>query len=843
MSSPHAVEVDALMRELRASPQGLSREEAERRLQIYGRNLLEEEKVSRLGVFLRQFKSFLVYILLAAAATSALLGKVRDFTIIALLVLANGFLGYWQEMKAESSIRALKKLSESKVKVLRDGTLVEAPSSELVPGDVVVLAEGDLVTADLRLIESSGLMIDESTLTGESIPVSKDHSVVLPADSMPYELRNMALAGTVVVKGSGKGLVARTGRNTYLASIAEKAKEKPPETPLNRAINSFVRRYVVFLVALLAGVGVVGMVQGRDIIEVAYLLVAELVSAVPEGLPIVVTFVLVVGALMLSKRKTLTRHLPAVETLGSATVIASDKTGTITEGRLRVNDVLALNPDKVKLVAALCNNSRGGIGDPIDVALANWVGAEYEELRKAHPRIKEYPFDVKRKFMATVNEVDGKPTLFVKGAFEALAAMAAADDDRLKELGGALNAMAERGLRVLAFGVGEWNGDDVSSWRIEIAGLVGFLDPPKSGVKEAVATAKKAGIKVIMITGDHPLTAKAVAKEVGIWSEGDLILTGRDVESMSDEELHVALNKATVLARVLPEHKHRVVKVLQERGEIVVVTGDGVNDVPALKIADLGIAMGSGTEAAKSAAKMIILDNNLKVIVDAIRNGRLIADNIRKAIYYLVSTCLGELTLISSAVLMGLPLPLYPTQILWINLVTEGVVDKAFPFTKEEGNVMERPPKKPERQFFDSAQAARILFFGLVMGLLNLLLFIHLLGVYDVETAVSIVFTSVVVVQWFNGLQAQKEREPFFMNLKGSLTINPYIPISVGAGLALQLIALYAVPEWFHAVPISMEGWGYVLLVSALAFTAVEVKKVSGLLLRRRRQRHERGSG
>ena len=835
IDKPYAVEPTELFEALESSPRGLAQEEAERRLQVYGRNILEEERISKWRLFLRQFGSVLIYILLIAAAISIVIGKVKDFVIIILLVVANSFLGYWQELKAESSIRALKKLTESRVKVVRNGDLVEVPSSELVPGDVVALSEGDLVTADIRLFDSSGLMIDESSITGESMPVAKDHSLLLPADAMPYELKNMALTGTTVVKGLGRGIVVRTGKSTYLASIAEKVKEKPPESPLTKAMKFFVRRYLVLLIALLSMVGVVGYLQARGAIEIAYFLIAQLVSAVPEGLPIVVTLVLVVGAMALSRRKTLTRHLSAVETLGSATVVASDKTGTITEGKLIVKKVYALDHERLKLIAALCNDSENNIGDPIDVALAKWVGEGYEELRASHPRIREYPFNVKLRFMATVNNVDGRPMLFIKGAYEALAPMAKNVD--LKGLEEALTSMAGDGLRVLALGMGEWSGDNVGGWRIEIVGLVGFLDPPKEGVKEAVLMAKKAGIRVIMITGDYPLTAKAVAREVGIWSEGDLVLTGRDVESMNDDELYEALKRATVLARILPEHKYRVVKVLQEKGEIVAVSGDGVNDVPALRAADLSIAMGSGSEAAKSVAKMVLLDNNLKVIVDAIKNGRVIADNIRKVIYYLVSTGVGELTLISSAILAGLPLPLHPTQILWINLVTDGVQDKTFPFAREEGKVMERPPKRPEKQFFDLTQIARILLFGLVMGFVCFALFNYLLGLYDVEMAISIVFTAVVVSQWFNGLQAQKEKEPFFRNIKRSLTINPYIFIGIGAGLALQMIAVYLVPDWFHAMPLPIKGWGYVLAASIAGFIAVEARKWSEYLVERLRRR------
>ena len=837
IDKPHSKPLDKLLEELGASPSGLSSIEAERRLKLYGKNLLEEEKISKVRIFLRQFKSILIYVLIIASIIALAIGEVKDFTIIILLVFANSILGFWQELKAESSIRALKKLTESRVRVLRDGRLLEIPSSEIVPGDVVLLSEGDLVTADMRLIESSGLLVDESTITGESLPSAKDHSVTLPPDALPYELKNMLLAGTTVVRGSAKAVVVKTGRSTYLASIAERVKEKSPASPLTRALKFFTKRYLILLIAILAMVGIVGYFQARGLIEIAYFLIAQLVSAVPEGLPIVVTLVLVIGALALSKRKTLVRYLPAVETLGSATVIASDKTGTITKGELTVREVFALDEEGLKLVAALCNDAESGVGDPIDVALETWVGEDYEKLRATCPRLWAHPFDTKLRLMATVNEVEGRQLLLVKGAYEALKPMALNAED-IPELEEALNSMAERGLRVLAMGVGdgECSSSPPGSWRLRIVGLVGFLDPPKEGVKEAVLTAKKAGIRVLMITGDHPLTAKAVAEEVGIWEEGDQVLTGRDLEGMSDDELYEALKRTTVIARILPEHKYRVVKVLQERGEIVAVSGDGVNDVPALKVADLGVAMGSGTEAAKSVAKMVILDNNLKVIVEAVKRGRVIANNIRKAIYYLVSTSIGEIVLISSSILAGLPLPLYPTQIIWINLVTDGVQDKTFPFTKEEGDVMDRPPTRPEKQFFDLKQMAKIALFALVMGFANFMLFRHLLGVCSYEVAVSTIFTSVVVVQWFNGVQALKEDEPFFKNIKRSFKINPYLYLGILAGLALQLTAIYLASDWFHAMPLSAEHWLYVLGTSLLAFLAVEAKKWAVTLLRRRKR-------
>jgi len=828
---PHAQDIESVQASLATSFDGLTDREARRRLERYGKNVLEEKEISRFRIFLQQFHNFLIYILFAAAVISLFAADFKDFAVIIALILVNGIIGYWQELKAETSIRALKKLTESTALVVREGRTVEIPSSEIACGDVVLLAEGDLVTADIRLFESVGLAADESAMTGESIPVSKDHRAVLDPDAQPYERINSLLSGTIVVRGSGKGFAVRTGHDTYLAEIAQRAQEPSSESPFTRAIGHFSMRYAVLIIILLVLVGMVAFLQGRDLVGIAYLMVAELVSAVPEGLPLVVTMVMVVGALALSRKQTLTRHLPSVETLGSATVIASDKTGTITGGRLAVQDSYAVNPRALTLAAALCNDAGEGSGDPIDVALSRWVD-EYTGIRERYPRTWNFPFDTAMKLMATANEVDGATRFFIKGAFEELAKHAENRDD-LGDLKARLDAMAGDGLRVLAFGAGDWRGGDPDAWRYDIVGLVGFIDPPKDGVRESVLTARKAGIHVMMITGDYPLTARAIAEEVAIWRKGDSVLVGSDIASMDDDELAAALKKATVLARVLPEHKYRVVRVLQDHGEIVAVSGDGVNDVPALKAADLGIAMGSGTEAAKSAARMVILDNNLRVIVHAIRNGRVIVDNVRKVIYYLLSTAISEIVLISTAIFAGLPLPLLPIQILWINLVTDGVQDKTFPFIKEEGDVMNRPPIPPALQFFERRQITRILIFGLVMGVASFLVFGHLVDRLPYESANTIIFTAFVVFQWCNGIQAQKEHEPFFLNIRRSLTINPLIFLSVLIGLALQLAAIYGVPSWFNAVPLAPEHWAYVALLSVVAFTVVETIKWGEYLAKR----------
>jgi P-type Ca2+ transporter type 2C len=822
---PHSQTAKEIQDALGTSPAGLSVTEAAVRLDQFGKNILSEEKTSRLALFIHQFNSLLVWILILAAVISLFVADLKDFLVIVFLILVNGFIGFWQELRAETSLEALRNLTRSQSTVIRDGKPVTIPSSDLVPGDCVLLAEGDLVTADLRLVEVSALMVDESPLTGESLPVEKDPDTLVPADAPPYEYTNSALSGTMVVRGSGKGYVVKTGRSTYFAGIAKLAEGQSPQSPFTRAMNYFSRRYILFIVAIFGCVGIVALMQGRPYLQVAYLLVAQMVSAVPEGLPIVVTLVMVVGSLALVRQKTLVRHLPSVETLGSATVIVSDKTGTITEGRLAVQEVHALNRESLLFAAVLCNDAFENLGDPVDLALARWAEGS-GEIRVRNPRIWVYPFDTRKKLMATANRTPDGDRFFVKGAWEELRKGAENTED-FTELENVLDSMAGRGLRILAFGAGNWNGEGSGRWNYRIVGLIGFADPPKTSVAAAVHDAKKAGIRVLMVTGDYAVTAREIARSVGIWEEGDRVLTGPEMELLDDDSLSAALGTTTVLARILPEQKYRIVHVLQQHGEIVTVTGDGVNDVPAIKAADLGIAMGSGTESAKSVAKMVILDNDLSVIVNAIRNGRVIADNIRKVIYYLGSTSISEIILISAAILAGLPLPLLPIQILWVNLVTDGVQDKTFPFIKEEGDVMARKPKKPESQFFDHPQIKRILLFSVVMGLLGFILFIHLLGHFPYKVAVTIMFTSFVCFQWFNGVQAQKEHEPFFVNLRRSLTINPLIFLGVGAGLLLQLAAIYLVPDWFGTVPLAWDQWLYPVALSLAAFVLVEAVKWS----------------
>lgn len=830
---PHCKTIEALAKELETSMEGLSDAVVQKNLAFYGLNEIEEKKNNLFSLFFSQFKSPLVYVLILAAVLSIFLKNIHEGILIIVIILVNTLIGFWQEIKALTSIEALKKLTQSKTHVKREGRVGRIASLELVPGDFVLLEEGDIVPADIRLFKTNGLVIDEAILTGESLPVAKDANLLLSKEALPYELDNMALSGTTVTKGSAEGFVIFTGQKSYLASIANQAKEASPDSPLVKALEVFNKKHMSVVSILIVLTAALALWQGRGIFEVIYLVIAELVSAVPEGLPIVVTLVLTIGSMSLSLKKVYIRHLPSAQTLGSATVIASDKTGTITEGKLKVEKVFSLDDAFVQTVSALANESSGGKGDPLDIALAHWVGKAFDQIQEQYPRINLYPFDATYRLMASSHMVQKEHKIFVKGAFESLKQFALNEEDFAK-LQQEHDVMASEGLRVIALGMGEYTTEKIDDWQVRIVGLVGFLDPPKKGVLDAVKTAQKAGLKVMMITGDNPLTATAVAKSVNIYQEGDLTVTGKELDEMDDERLLGILPKVVVWSRVLPEHKYRIVKMLQKQGEIVAVTGDGANDVPALKAADLGIAMGSGTDAAKSTAKMVLADNNLSIIVDAIRQGRTIAANIRKAIYFLVSTSLDEVILITGAILMGLPLPLYPVQILWINLVSDSALDKTFPFMREEEDVMYRPPTRLQEQFLDKAQILRILYAALVISLGALFLYVWMLDHSSKESAISTLFTGFVIATWMNGLQSLKENEPFLKNIKKSLQINPYIFYGIGIGLVLQLMAIYLFSDIFHTAALNIESLTMIGFLALWVFGMIEIRQWIEYLARNR---------
>ncbi len=832
----HYKNIDTVLKELNTGIDGLIQDEAKKRLKLHGPNKLEEEEEKLYKVLLRQFLNPLIIILLIAGLVALLIGDEKDALVIWAVIIINGFIGFYQETKALRSIQALRELTLPRCKVIREGQTFEIDPTLVVPGDLVLLSEGDFVPADLRIIKSESLLVDESILTGESLPVEKEGEIVLPEETPIYEKKNLLFMGTYVVKGKALGVVISTGRKTELGKIAEKIKGKTPESPLTKALGIFARRWIIVLLIILSGLFVIGFLQERSLKDLFLFVVALLVSAVPEGLPIAVTIALVVGALRLSRNKVLARELPAVETLGSATYICTDKTGTITEGKLKVKEYHALAKEELINCCILCNDSDGVHGDPLEIALLKWcedMGLDWKAKRKTSKVLKEYPFDVRKRYMAVLVELHGKKYLYIKGAFEALR-RSLQEKARVSELQKIHDSLAEKGLRVLALAYTEWDEERIpSSEEIEalplfLAGFIGFIDPPKAGVKEAIDIAKKAGIKIIMITGDNLLTAKAIAKEVGIYQTPSIALEGKDLEKKSEKELYALLKRVALVARATPEHKFLIVKTLQVKGEIVVVTGDGVNDAPAVKNADLGIAMGGGAQITKDSAKLILTDNNFSVIVKAVEEGRNIARNISNLICYLLSTNAFEILYNALALILALPFPLYGTQILWINLVTDGVQDKAYPFTRKEENLMQRAPVPPSRLFLGPYNLFRILSNGLIMALSHIILFSHLLKGFPYEVALTISFNSAVFTQWVVGIQ-EISQKPFFLNPLRYIQLNPWIYLGISTGIVLQGLALYVFPHYFHAVKLSISELKWSFVCPLLIFLGIELRKVIAL--------------
>lgn len=813
--SPWSKNTDNVLLELHSTSLGLEMDDAKKRYEKFGPNALSEEEHSKIAIFLNQFATPIVLILVAAAVISAFLDHTKDAIIISIILILNALLGFYQELKAETSIRSLQKLTESHSRVLRSGIETLLPSRELVPGDIVMIGEGDVSPADMRLLQSFALQVDEAILTGESLPCDKRSESILSEDSLLYERSNCLFTGSSVIRGKGIGVVFATGGLTIMARIAQAAQQASPHSQLTRAIRRLSSRLLGTIITILFILGIVSLAQGRSGDETIMILLAQLVSAVPEGLPIVITVILAIGANRLSHHKILVRHLPSVESLGSATLIATDKTGTITEGVLSVKEPFALDMNELRRCAALCNDARNQQGDSVDVALLRWLGEDFEGINSDFERVFDHPFDPVSRMMATVNMVDGLEKLYVKGAYEALLSYSKNTQEEIEKLSDSHDQMALQGLRVLAFGMCDSGWEDPHQWKIRLTGLIGFADKAKEGVKEAIELAEIAGIRLIMITGDNPITAGVIAKEVGMMKENTPILMGKEIDTLDDSALLESLKHTSVVARAMPDHKYRIVQILQKSGEIVAVTGDGVNDVPALKAADLGIAMGNGSEAAKSSAKMVIVDNNLGVIINAIRQGRVIADNLRKVIFYLLSTSFAEIIIITCAIVMALPLPLHPTQILWVNIVTDGVCDKTFAVCKEEGDVMRRSVRSLDRQFFDYKMVYRIVWFALATASMVLGLFLYLLSHhYSYEVAMTAAFTTLVAAQWINAILSQRESEPFFKNIRTSFNINPWIWVGVSLGVSLQAIALYLLPEWFHVIPPTAEMLGYILIAS-----------------------------
>jgi len=791
---------------------GLSGEEVKRRLRKYGKNKIADGKGNTpFKVFLRQFANPLVILLVVAAAVSAALGNSLDATLIIAIVVINGIFGFIQEYRAEKAIEALRKMGAPRARVVRDGSIVMVPAEELVPGDVIILQEGDVVSADVRLLDTRSLRVDESMLTGESLPVEKTEKKIRE-DAPLQERRNMVYMGTFVVQGQGKGIVVATGENTEMGKIAESMRAvQRRKTSFEREVDE-LSRFIATLVGVIAAVVAVVLVVRNPSVEgfltAVMVSVALAVAAVPEGLPAVVTVTLAIGVRRMAKRKALVRRLSAVEVLGSVDVICTDKTGTITENRMRVEETYG-DVKKMAEIGYFCHTlDRGDGGDPTDIAILRWA-QQFGPFEGK--RVHIVPFDPEKRRMAVVVERGRQRYVYVKGAPETVLPLCSLSPDDREKIAEKVGEFADRGMRVIAMAWKAWKGGEMEK-DLHFAGIVGLMDPPRRGVAEAVSRAKEAGIRVIMITGDHPRTAKAIGRRVGI--EGRII-TGRELDEMSDEELDKIIEDVGIFARVSPYHKPRIVEALQRRGHRVAMTGDGVNDAIALKKADIGIAMGSGTEVAREAADIVLLDNSFATIVAAIEEGRRIFHNIRAFVIYLLSANVGEVVAVFFGSILGYVI-LRPVQILWMNILTDGPPALAISNDPAPPDIMRRPPRRADEGILTRRdKILRIYLFGALIG--AAMVGIYLMNAQNTDIARSAVLTGFVVLEMVR-LDVVRDVP---------LWKNGYLLGSIAAVLALQLGALYSpMGEALGLYPLGIGDWLEIMGVAAATYGLARVLKI-----------------
>lgn len=868
----HALSGEEAVNRLQSdATQGLSQATAKKRLLDFGGNFLDEAKKRSLTrMILDQFSDFMVLVLIASALIAGWLGEPEDTIAIAVIVMLNSVLGFIQEYRAEKAMEALKVLAITQTKVLRSGTHEVISSRDLVPGDIVFLEAGNIVPADIRIITAIKLKIEEAALTGESQPSEKVSEVLLKTESPVGDRLNMAHKGTLVTYGRGVGVVAATGMRTELGRIATLLQtEKDAKTPLQKRLTRFGKILALVVIALCGIIFLVGVLRGEKPLLMFMTALSLAVAAIPEALPAIVTVLLALGAKRMVKKNALIRRLSAVETLGSVTYICSDKTGTLTQNQMQV-DTYALNhrvtrgglPDSVSdkaerelILRAMALNSDVSVdaggelqGDPTETALfraAQNSGFIKSEIERQLPRIAEIPFSSERGRMSTIhNDSSGQIHVFTKGAPERVLPLCRHQSNNGNliplEQGLALstaNSMAKQGLRVLAFAhrrlqslPSETKRESVETC-LSLIGFVGLIDPPRPEAKQAINHCQSASIRVVMITGDHPATALAIARNLGIVNESDIIqgehgpvITGQELERLSPEEFESRVERIRVYARVSPEQKIYVVKTLQKMGEFVAMTGDGVNDAPALKSANIGVAMGKmGTDVAREAAHMVLLDDNFATIVAAVREGRRIFDNIRKFIKYTLTSNAGEIWILFLAPFLGLPVPLLPIHILWVNLVTDGLPGLALAAEPEELGIMKRPPRRPNESIFAHGLWQHAVWVGLLMGALNLAV---MAWAYHSGSAhwQSMVFTVLTLSQMGHVLAVRSERESIFK--QGFLSNLPLL-VAVLITFALQMATLYVplLNSLFKTEALTASELFICLAISPAVFVAVEIEK------------------
>ncbi|MEI2365259.1 calcium-translocating P-type ATPase, SERCA-type [Niallia circulans] len=851
---------------------GLSDEEAEKRRKNFGYNELEEgEKQSLLLIFFSQFKDFMVLVLLAATLISGLLGEYIDAIAIIAIIILNSFLGFFQEIRAEKSLSALKELSQPHVQALRNGEWISLLSKELVPGDVIKFASGDRIGADVRIIESRSLEVEESALTGESVPVPKTVSAIKNNNLALGDMENMGFMGTMVSRGSGVGVVIGTGMKTAMGQIADLLQNADSvTTPLQRRLEQLGKILIVTALLLTVLVVVIGVLQGNDLYTMVLAGVSLAVAAIPEGLPAIVTIALSLGVQKMIRKNAIVRKLPAVETLGCASVICSDKTGTLTQNKMTVTKTWIggktytvdgtgyepqgqyyvgeqlINPATDKALqqlltfGMLCNHAEilqkdGDYvlnGDPTEGAIlvaGMKAGFTRAQLLNQFAIVNEFPFDSTRKMMSVVvKDPTGRQFVVTKGAPDVLIGQSKSIlfENRSQALGNnekqvvqeAINGLASQALRTIAIGYKEISPNTLIMHEGEaekdliFIGLQGIIDPPRPEVKQAVKECKEAGIKTVMITGDHVITANAIAKQLGIANNRSKVMEGKELSDLSLKELEDIVEDVAVFARVSPEHKLKIVQAFQNRGHVVAMTGDGVNDAPAIKKADIGIAMGiTGTDVAKEASSLVLMDDNFASIKSAIVEGRNIYENIRKFIRYLLASNVGEILVMLFAMLLALPLPLVPIQILWVNLVTDGLPAMALGLDRPEDNVMKRGPRSPNEGVFSRGLGWKVISRGFLIGISTILAFMFAYNnnPENLEYAQTVAFITLVLAQLIHVFDCRSEKSILSRNPFG----NMYLVWAVISSLVLALAVIYVpgLQEIFHTLPIAMKDWPMII--------------------------------
>lgn len=846
----HRLSIEETFELLDTNPQGLSISDAEEKLLQYGPNELQEGKKKGVaGMLLGQFKDVMILILLAAAIISGIIGDLTDTIVILVIVVLNAVIGFFQEYRAEKAMQALKQMAVTQARVLRDGKTNWLPATALVPGDVVILEAGNAVPADIRIVESVNLKIEEAALTGESHAIDKiTHS--LETDDLPIGDRsNMAFKGTFVTYGRGTGIVIATGMQTELGRIAKMLQEEETLTPLQQRMASFGKKLSILVLFLCILFFVAGWLRGEEMVKMVLTSISLAVAAIPEALPAVITISLALAAKRMIRFNSLIRKLPAVETLGSVTYICTDKTGTLTKNKMHVEDVFVNGElverkklasiseqqyGKLMLLAFALNNDavedaeKNIKGDSTEIALME-VALEQKIKATDWPRLAEIAFDSERKLMTTFHEHDKKIISFTKGAPDIL--LQRCQNINAEKLLQLVDEMAAKGHRVLGFAYRYWDTMPaepdvlIHETGLQFLGLAGIIDPPRDEVFDAVRQCKTAGIVPVIITGDHPLTAKTIAQRVGILqNESDIVITGKELAALDNDSFLARVEKIKVYARVSPEQKLQIVKTLQQRGHYVAMTGDGVNDAPSLKRANIGIAMGiTGTDVSKEAAHMILLDDNFSTIVKAVREGRRIYDNILKFIKYLMTTNSGELWTLLLGPMIGLPVALLPIHILWINLVSDGLPAISLSFEKAEKDIMDRPPRPPQQTVFANGRGMHMIWVGMLMA--GISLSAQAWAINNNLHWQTIVFNVLCLSQMGHVLAIRSEKQSLF-----SIGIFSNKPLTgaVMIALLLQFVITYTpfLQPIFQTESLSLYEFLIVGAASSLVFFAVEIEKI-----------------